>query len=96
MADYQKIDRELLEHIAEVSRLKLTDEELERFTGQLRVILEAFREIDEVDTEGVEPSFHPSELRDVLREDEARPCVWDPLGNMVHREGRQFKGPRIT
>ena len=69
MADYRRIDRELLEHIAEVSRLKLTDEELERFTEQLKVILGAFREIDEVDTEGVKPSFHPSELKDVLRED---------------------------
>ncbi|NQT08267.1 aspartyl/glutamyl-tRNA amidotransferase subunit C, partial [Candidatus Bathyarchaeota archaeon] len=39
MADYRRIDRELLEHIAEVSRLKLTDEELERFTEQLKVIL---------------------------------------------------------
>jgi len=96
VADYQKIDRELLDHIAEVSRLKLTDEELERFTEQLKVILEAFREIDEVDTEGVEPSFHPSELKDVLREDEAKPWDWDPLGNSGHKENRQFKGPRIT
>ncbi len=96
MADYRRIDRELLEHIAEVSRLKLTDEELERFTEQLKVILGAFREIDEVDTEGVEPSFHPSELKDVLREDEAKPWDWDPLGNSRHRERKQFKGPRIT
>jgi aspartyl-tRNA(Asn)/glutamyl-tRNA(Gln) amidotransferase subunit C len=96
VADYQKIDRELLEHIAEVSRLKLTDEELERFTEQLKVILDAFREIDEVDTEGVEPSFHPSELKDVLREDEARPWGWDPLGNSWHKERKHFKGPRIT
>jgi aspartyl-tRNA(Asn)/glutamyl-tRNA(Gln) amidotransferase subunit C len=96
VADYQRIDRELLEHIAEVSRLKLTDEELERFTEQLKVILDAFREIDEVDTEGVEPSFHPSELKDVLREDEARPWGWDPLGNSGHKERKQFKGPRIT
>ena len=96
MADYQKIDRELLEHIAEVSRLKLTDEELERFTEQLKVIIDAFREIDEVDTEGVEPSFHPSELKDVLREDEAKPWGWDPLGNSGHKERKQFKGPRIT
>jgi len=95
VADYQRIDRELLEHIAEVSRLKLTDEELERFTEQLKVILDAFREIDEVDTEGVEPSFHPSELKDVLREDEAKPWDWDPLGNSGHKEGKQFKGPRI-
>ncbi len=96
MADYRRIDRELLEHIAEVSRLKLTDEELERFTEQLKVILGAFREIDEVDTEGVEPSFHPSELKDALREDEAKPWDWDPLGNSGHKERRQFKGPRIT
>ena len=96
MADYQKIDRELLEHIAEVSRLKLTDEELERFTEQLKVILDAFREIDEVNTEGVEPSFHPSELKDVLREDEAKPWGWDTLGNSWHKERKQFKGPRIT
>lgn len=96
MADYSRIDRELLEHIAEVSRLELTEEELERFTEQLKVILEAFRELDEVDTEGVEPSFHPSELADVLREDEAKPWDWDPLGNTEHKEGRQFKGPRIT
>lgn len=96
MADYRRIDRELLEHIAEVSRLKLTDEELERFTEQLKVILGAFREIDEVDTEGVEPSFHPSELKDILREDEAKPWDWDPLGNSRHKENNQFKGPRIT
>ena len=96
MADYQRIDRKLLEYIAEVSRLKLTDEELERFTEQLKVIIGAFREIDEVDTEGVEPSFHPSELKDVLREDEAKPWDWDPLGNSRHRERKKFKGPRIT
>ena len=96
MADYHRIDRELLEHIAEISQLKLTDKELERFREQLMVILEAFREIDEVDTEGVEPSFHPSELKDVLREDKAKPWDWDPLGNSQHKEKRQFKGPKIT
>ena len=69
MADSGKVDRRLLEHLCDVSRLKLTEEELEKFTGQLKVILEAFRELDEVDTEGVEPSFHPSELKNVLRED---------------------------
>ena len=96
MTDEWVIDLRLLTHLAEVSRLELTDEELERFTEQLKVILEAFREIDEVDTEGVEPSFHPLELKNVLRGDEAKPWEWDPLGNSGHREGRHFKGPRIT
>ena len=73
MVDYNRINRRLLEHIAEISQLKLTDEELESFKEQLMVILEAFKEIDEVDTEGVKPSFHPTDLKNVLREDEAHP-----------------------
>ena len=96
MTDEWVIDLRLLTHLAEVSRLELTDEELERFTEQLKVILEAFREIDEVDTEGIEPSFHPLELKNVLREDEAKPWDWEPLGNSRHRDDRHFKGPRIT
>ena len=96
MAGLWEIDRKLLEHLAEVSRLELTEEELERFTDQLRVILDAFREIDSVETDGVEPSFHPSELKNVWRDDVAEPWDWDPLGNARHKEGWYFKGPRIT
>ena len=96
MADSWKVNQRLLKHLCDVSRLQLTEEELEKFTGQLKVILEAFRELDEVDTEGVEPSFHPSDLKNVLREDEAAPWDWDPLSNTRHRDGKHFKGPRIT
>ena len=96
LTERYRIDRELLLHLSNVARLDLTEEELERFTEQLKVILEAFREIDGVDTEGVEPSFHPMELGNVLRDDESKPWSWDPLGNTQHREGRNFRGPRIT
>ena len=95
MSDQWTIDRGLVERIARVARLELTEGEIEKFTVQLGVILEAFRELDDVDTEGVEPSFHPQELSNVLREDRATPWDWDPLGNTEHREGRHFKGPRI-
>ena len=96
MAGHWEIDRKLLDRLAEASRLDLADEELEKFTDQLRVILEAFREIDRVDTDGVEPSFHPSEMKNVLREDEAKPWEWNPLANSEHKEGKYFKGPRIA
>jgi aspartyl-tRNA(Asn)/glutamyl-tRNA(Gln) amidotransferase subunit C len=96
MAEEWAIDRRLIVHLSKVARLDLTEEELELFTGQLKVILEAFREIDAVDTEGIEPSFHPLDLKNVFREDEAKPWVWDPLGNAGHIEGKHFKGPRIT
>jgi len=95
VSDQWTIDRGLVERIAKVSRLELTEDEIEKFTEQLKVILEAFRELDDVDTEGVEPSFHPQELSNVLREDEVTSWSWDPLENTDHREGRYFKGPRI-
>ncbi len=95
MSDQWTIDRGLVERIAKVARLELTEDEIEKFTKQLKVILEAFRELDDVDTEGVEPSFHPQELSNVLREDEVTSWSWDPLENTDHREGRYFKGPRI-
>jgi len=96
MAEYWEIDGKLLEHLTKVSRLELTDEELELFTDQLKVILEAFKEIDEVDTDEVEPSFHPSELKNVWREDVAKPWDWNPLENAGHTEEKYFKGPKIT
>jgi len=85
----------MVRRVAEAARLNLTDEELERYGQQLKVILEAFRMLDEVDTEGVEPSFHPVELEDVLREDEPSKWSWDPLANSEHKEDGYFRGPRI-
>ncbi len=96
MTQHWTIDRELLAHLSRVSRLELTEEEQERFTEQLKVILEAFREIDGVDTEGVEPSFQPLEVKNVWREDVATDWDWDPLANSRHREKSHIKGPRIV
>lgn len=96
MAAYNKINRELLEHLAKISRLELTEKELELFTDQLGVILEAFKEIRKVETDNILPSFHPSELKNVLREDVSKSWNWDPMENTVHKERRYFKGPKIT
>lgn len=85
----------MVRRVAEAARLSLTDEELQRYARQLKVILEAFRELDEVDTDGVEPSFHPIEIEDVLRDDEASGWFWDPLSNSLHKEDGYFRGPRI-
>ena len=89
------IDRELVERISRATRLKLTEEEIEKFTEQLKVILENFKELDTIDTNGIEPSFQPQPLCNILREDDVDQWNWDPLENTEHREGKYFKGPRI-
>jgi aspartyl-tRNA(Asn)/glutamyl-tRNA(Gln) amidotransferase subunit C len=89
------VDKDLVSYLAEVARLKLSKEEVEKFSEQLKAIIEAFEELDEVDTENVAPSFHPLELSDIVREDLVEKWHWDPLSNTKHKEGKYFKGPKI-
>jgi aspartyl-tRNA(Asn)/glutamyl-tRNA(Gln) amidotransferase subunit C len=69
------IDREQVLHVAKLARLRLTDEEVERMSGELSTILEAIEQIAELDLEGVEPTSHVIDLENVLRPDEPRPCL---------------------
>lgn len=93
---YWKIDKKLVERISKVSRIELTDKEIDKFSKELESILDAFREMDKVDTSNVEPSFHPQELKNDWREDKVDPYEWDPLDNTEHKEDGYFKGPRIV
>jgi aspartyl-tRNA(Asn)/glutamyl-tRNA(Gln) amidotransferase subunit C len=96
MAVYWKIDKQTVKHVAKLARLNLSDEELEKFTKQLEDVLVAFKKIDSVDTKNVEPSFQPTELKNIWRDDVVEPWEWDPLANTKHKEKRFFKGPRIV
>ena len=89
------VSKDLVLELAKAARLELTGEETDRYTQQLNVILDAFRELDEVSTEGVEPSYHPIEIEDKLREDVPEKWEWDPLANVVDREGKYIRGPKI-
>ena len=67
------IEREQVEHVARLARLKLTDEEVERMASELSGILEHVERISELDLDGVEPTSHVIALENVLRPDEPRP-----------------------
>lgn len=96
MTDYWKIDKELVNRVSRNARLKLSEEEIEKFTQQLKDVLEAFKSLDEVNTDKIKPSFHPQEISDVYREDKSEKFDWDPLANTNHKERKYFKGPRIV
>jgi len=96
MTDYWKIDKELIKRVADNARLKLTEQEIEKFTKQLEDILQAFKEIDKVNTDNVKPSFHPQEIKNVFREDKVKEWKWDTLANTKHKEKKYFKGPKIV
>jgi aspartyl-tRNA(Asn)/glutamyl-tRNA(Gln) amidotransferase subunit C len=61
--------------VADLARLTLSEEELDRFTDQLAAVLEHARDVEALDTAGVPPTAHPLPLRNVLRDDEVRPSL---------------------
>jgi len=69
------IDREQVLHVAKLARLRLSEEEVERMSGELSSILEHVERITELDLEGVEPTSHVVDVENVLRPDEPRPCL---------------------
>lgn len=67
------IERDQVLHVAKLARLRLSEEEVERMTGELSGILDHVDRISALDLEGVEPTSHVIELENVLRPDEPRP-----------------------
>jgi aspartyl-tRNA(Asn)/glutamyl-tRNA(Gln) amidotransferase subunit C len=65
-----KLNREQVEHIAWLARLRLSPEEVDRFGSQLSDILENFETLNELDTADVAPATHAIPLQNVFREDE--------------------------
>ena len=63
---------EQVRHVAKLARLRLSDAEVDKFSGQLSAILEYVAILNEVDTEGVEPTSQVTGLQNVTREDVVR------------------------
>jgi len=72
----KKIDQEQVKKVAKLSRLELTEAEVEEFTGQLSAILDYVEKMNELDTTDVEPLAHCLPISNVLRED----CAKESLG----------------
>jgi len=89
------ISKEEVLHVASLARLELSDDEVERFTEQLGVILEAVGKVSELDLTGVEPLSHPLDLVNVWAEDEPRPSLplEEALANAPERDGNFFRVP---
>jgi len=62
-------------HVARLARLELTEEEVERFRGQLSAILEAVSKVSELDLAEVPPTSHPLEVANAWAEDEPHACL---------------------
>ena len=89
------ITREEVLHVAKLARLELTDDEVERLTGQLSAILEAVSKVSELDLDDVPPTSHPLAVVNAWGEDEPRPSLEldEVFANAPARDGDLFRVP---
>jgi aspartyl-tRNA(Asn)/glutamyl-tRNA(Gln) amidotransferase subunit C len=93
------IDRATIVHVADLARIGLTDEELDRFTGQLSVVLDAVERLKTVDTSEISPTASTLPLVGVQRDDVIRPGLTteEALANAPKggRDGEFFRVQEI-
>jgi aspartyl-tRNA(Asn)/glutamyl-tRNA(Gln) amidotransferase subunit C len=83
--------------VARLARLELSEDDLARMQPQLSAILDYVAQLQQIDTEGVEPLAHPLPVQNVFREDEPRPSlpVDAALTNAPVRLGDYFGVPAV-
>lgn len=93
-----KLSREDVLKLARLSRLKLSEEEIEKFREELSSILEYVEVLDKVDTAGLKPTSQVTGLTNVMRKDETRDYGYkteDLLKNAPAVKDNQFKVRRV-
>lgn len=83
--------------VAKLSRLRLSEEEKEKFGSQLDQILTHIEQLNRVDTAGVEPTSHAIPIHNAFREDEVKgsSSKEEVMGIAPASEDGHFKVPRI-
>ena len=92
-----RLTREEVGHVAHLARLELTEDELERFAGQLSAVLGHAEALRRLDVSALAPTSHPLELENVLRPDDVRPGLSrdEALAAAPATEAGCFVVPRI-
>jgi aspartyl-tRNA(Asn)/glutamyl-tRNA(Gln) amidotransferase subunit C len=87
-----------VEHVAQLARLALSDEEKQHLTEQLNAILTYMEQLNEVPTENVEPTAHVLDLVNVFRDDLVRQTLSADaaLANAPETAQHFFVVPRIV
>ncbi|HZG99388.1 MAG TPA: Asp-tRNA(Asn)/Glu-tRNA(Gln) amidotransferase subunit GatC [Nocardioidaceae bacterium] len=97
MPDERTISRNEVAHLADLARIDLSDDELDRLAPQLALILESVAQVSEVADDSVPPTSHAVPLVNVYRPDEIRPSlpVDAVLAGAPASEQQRFAVPRI-
>jgi len=86
-----------IEHLAQLARLSVSDNEKTLFADQIDSILSYMDKLNELDTSTVEPTSHVISLSNVAREDLLKDSLQreDALKNAPDRTGKFYRVPKI-
>lgn len=92
-----KITKAEVLHVAQLARLDIKNEEIDRFADQIGTILEYVDTLKEVDTEGVAATYHAITLTNAFREDEVHEHLEqaNALSNAPKENEGAFEVPKI-
>src|SRR5881397_3359443 len=91
------INRDDVAHLARLSRIAMSDEELDHLAGQLDVILASVARVQEVAADDIPPTSHAVPVTNVLRPDEPAPTLGadQALAAAPAAEDGRFRVPQI-
>ena len=92
-----KISQQDVEYVARLARLTLEPEELATMTEQMDAILGYVDKLNELDTEGIEPTAHAVPMANAFREDEVRPSIGvdRAMQNAPESQDGCFRVPKV-
>ncbi|MCX7746749.1 MAG: Asp-tRNA(Asn)/Glu-tRNA(Gln) amidotransferase subunit GatC [Clostridia bacterium] len=93
-----KINKEMIEHVANLARLNLTEGEKEKLTKEMENILSYVDKLNELDTSNVNPTAHVMPIKNVFREDQVQKSFDRDkiLMNAPSKEEGCFKVPKVV
>lgn len=92
------IKREDILHLADLSNFSLSEKEIESLQKDLQGIIKYISQLDELDTDNIEPTYQVFEMKNVWREDEILPqeaSREDLLALTKEEQDNQIKVPKV-
>lgn len=83
--------------VVDLARLDLTEAELQTMSRQLSAIVDYVNQLQQVNTDGIEPLAHALDLHDVFRDDVPKPSLSEDeaLANAPARKGNFYSVPAV-
>ena len=92
-----KINQNVISKLARLSKLKFNEDEMKLISNDLSKMLDFINQLQDLDTEGIDPLIHMNEEINNWREDKVQGMISqeEALSNSPDKDGTYFKLPKV-